>query len=444
MTGSQEPFGLPNQLTLGATYGNILGFMRSRWLSLTLLALCALTPGRSALAATEAGAPTAVLGLESLGAPAQVVDDLTEQLRQRVTGSTDLRLVPGKDLVELKLVFACADEGHACMAQAGKSLDAEKLIYGSVKKNGNDYAVWLKLFDVRKEKVDAWLTETLPGAQSDAAGIRTLSGRWFAKLTGHPLNVGTIWVSANLYGAVVTLDGIPVGATTEQPLVIPEVRPGKHEIVASKPGNAPARQQFMVATGQTVAVNLTLHSEASGGSSGSVEAASKTPTITTTATATRDKEQPGKSGSDTPNNDGRGGYRAGFWVTLGASLVSAGAAVKFGLDVLKVNKDLDQFRRYPCMNDPTTSCDSVGRPSPLSETDKNSRNSKISEGERDRNLQWVFIGVGSALGITSAYLLYKGYLDSDDTTVRHEAHRGLRIFPTAGVSSGGVLAEFDF
>src|SRR5262249_38295728 len=161
-----------------------------------------------------------VLGIEAIDAPPAVADEISEQLRQRVSATTDMRLVSGKDLVELKLVFACADEGHACMAQAGKSLDAEKLVYGSVKKAGNDFAVWLKLFDVRKEKVDAWLTETLPALQSDAAGIRAASGRWFAKLTGHPLNSGTIQVSANLYGAVVTLDGIPVGATAEQPLVL--------------------------------------------------------------------------------------------------------------------------------------------------------------------------------------------------------------------------------
>ena len=56
----------------------------------------------------------------------------------------------------------------------------------------------------------------------------------------------------------------------------------------------------------------------------------------------------------------------------------------------------------------------------------------------------MFIGVGSALGITSAYLLYKGYLDADDAPTHREAMSGLRIVPTAGVSSGGVQAEFDF
>ena len=38
----------------------------------------------------------------------------------------------------------------------------------------------------------------------------------------------------------------------------------------------------------------------------------------------------------------------------------------------------------------------------------------------------------------------EGYLDADDAPTHREAMSGLRIFPTAGVSSGGVQAEFDF
>jgi PEGA domain len=421
--------------------------MRPRWLGLISLAFCALCSWRPAIAAMD-GIPTAVLGLEAIDAPAALVDEVTEQLRQRVSASPDLRRVAGKDLVELKLVFSCADEGHACMAQAGKSLDAEKLIFGSVKKSGRDFAIWLKLFDVRKEKVEAWVTDTLPAGQSDQAGIHVASGRWFAKLTGRPLNAGTIQVSANLYGAVVTVDGIPAGTTGEQPLTLPEVKPGRHEVVATKAGHARASQQFIVPPGQTVVVNLTLppegEADATSNSAPPAVAARRALDAQAPESQGHQKEDDERTGSEPSGGDARGAYRTGFWVTLGASLVSAGAAVKFGLDVLKVNKDLDQFRRYPCASNPAESCDTSGRPAPLSDTDKSLRNSKISEGDHDRNLQWVFIGVGSALGITSAYLLYKGYLDSDEAAVHHEAHRGLRIFPTAGVSSGGVLAEFDF
>src|SRR5215471_16735391 len=109
--------------------------------------LGAVAVGGSARA--EADAATAVLGLEALeGAPDTVATEITDALRQRVAGTKGYQLVQGKDLVEVKLVFSCADEAPACMAQAGKSMGAAKLIFGNVKKLGNDYVVSLKLLDV--------------------------------------------------------------------------------------------------------------------------------------------------------------------------------------------------------------------------------------------------------------------------------------------------------
>ena len=46
--------------------------------------------------------------------------------------------------------------------------------------------------------------------------------------------------------------------------------------------------------------------------------------------------------------------------------------------------------------------------------------------------------------IAGGYLLYKGYLENDSNGSSTSASRGLRIFPTAGASAGGVMAEFDF
>src|SRR3569623_573361 len=411
--------------------------MRPRWLGLILLALCASSPLLAPASARAAGdgPATAVLGLESTDVPPAVVDAISEELRQRVSAARDMRLVSGKDLVELKLVFSCADEGHACMAQAGKSLDADRLIYGSVKKDGNDVAVWLKSFDVHHERVDNWLTDKLPGKQTDADGIRTAVARWFAKLTGHATNVGTVLVSANTLGAVVTLDGVPAGVTSDQPLAIPDVKPGAHHLLLTKVGSAPARQDLTVTAGQTLTVNLALHPE------GMAVVAGSEPGGTIRKSGAGAEGGGGLPGTD----DCRAGYRTGFWVTLGAGLVSAGDAVKFGLDVLKINKDLDPFRRGPCRADPAMSCDSMCKDAPpLTDQERKTRDDKLAEVQRDRNLQWVFIGVGSALGITSAYLLYKGYLDADDAPTHREAMSGLRIFPTAGMSSGGVQAEFDF
>src|SRR3954462_15536027 len=112
--------------------------------------------------AAAADAPLAVLGIEASEAPDSLATSLSDALRQRVSASKGFRLVPGRDLVEVKLVFSCPDEAPSCMAQAGKSLGASKLIFGSVKKSvGDSYLVTLKLLDTNRAVVDAFVAEQI-------------------------------------------------------------------------------------------------------------------------------------------------------------------------------------------------------------------------------------------------------------------------------------------
>ena len=235
--------------------------MRLRWLvpGLIALALGGLSP-RSARAEAESSFSTAVLGLESIDVPNSVTDELSEQLRQAVSASRDMHLVSGKDLVEVKLVFSCPDEAASCMAEAGKSLGAQKLIYGSVKRTNDDYTVWLKMFDVRRARIENGLTETLARKNADAAGLRAASARWFAKLTSRTATGGTVQITSNVAGAAVSLDGIPVGITREQGLSIPDVAPGKHELTVSMAGQAPAKYPLVVVVGQSAPVFVDLNS----------------------------------------------------------------------------------------------------------------------------------------------------------------------------------------
>ena len=110
--------------------------MAFRRLGPLLFLLAVFSPLR-ATAAEGDQTPTAVLGIEPLdGVPDALASDATDALRQRVASSRDYKLLQGKDLVEVKLVFACPDEAPACLSQAGKSLGASKLIYGNIKKAG--------------------------------------------------------------------------------------------------------------------------------------------------------------------------------------------------------------------------------------------------------------------------------------------------------------------
>ena len=173
-----------------------------------------------ALAADDV--PTVVLGIEPIdGAPDAVAAEITDALRQRVAATKGYQLLQGKDLVEVKLVFACPDAAPACMSQAGKSLGADKVIFGNVKKAGNDYQVTLKLLDVSRAVVESFTAETVPKKHADAAGLRSSAAGWLAKLSGK--GGGSIQVRANFPGAAVSLDGTQVGTTGSSPVVIPDV-----------------------------------------------------------------------------------------------------------------------------------------------------------------------------------------------------------------------------
>src|SRR5262245_21263064 len=78
----------------------------------------------------------AVLGIEPVDVPEQPTQAVTDALRQRAAGTPGIRVVPGKDLVEMKMIFGCDGEQATCMAQAGRSLGADKLLYGTLKTAG--------------------------------------------------------------------------------------------------------------------------------------------------------------------------------------------------------------------------------------------------------------------------------------------------------------------
>jgi hypothetical protein len=395
----------------------------------TVLLILASWPASRA-AAVEAGTPTAVLGFEPLeGVPDTLAADVTDALRQRVAATKDYQLLQGKDLVEVKLIFACSDEAPACLSQAGKSLGASKLIFGNVKKTGSDYQVTVKLLDVNRAVVESFTTDTVAGGKANATALRQLAPIWLAKLSGK--GSGTISVRANFAGAAVSLDGTRVGVTGTAPVVVSDVSPGKHEVAVEKSGYTTTKQEFTLAAGQSLPLTLDLSPvsvevpkpEQGGGA------------------------HPGPGGGETPGESeggSRAGARIGFWVAVAGTVASGALALKFGLDVKDINQQLDQYRRFNCMTSPTGLCDSAGKPAqPLTADQKSTVATKTDTGNKDQTLQWVFVGVGGAFAIAGGYLLYKGYLASEGNQQSASNH-GLRIFPTATASTRGIVAEFDF
>jgi hypothetical protein len=400
--------------------------LRALW---TLLILLAGWPVSRAVAA-DAATPTAVLGFEPLeGVPETLAADITDAVRQRVAATKDYQLLQGKDLVEVKLIFACSDEAPACLSQAGKSLGASKLIFGNIKKTGGDFQVTLKLLDVNRAVVESFTTDTVPGGRANATALRQLAPIWLAKLSGR--GNGTISVRANFTGAAVSLDGTRVGVTGTAPVVISDVSPGKHEVSVEKSGYTTTKQDFTLAAGQSLPLTLDL-------SPVSVEV----PKPERVGAAVQVGGGPAPPADNGEASSAHTGARAGFWVAAVGTVVSGGLALKYGLNVRDINQQLDQYRRFTCSSS-TGLCDSKGNQAqPLSAADKATVTSKTDQGNRDETLQWVFVGVGGAFAVAGGYLLYKGYLAAEGS--QSASNHGLRIFPTATASAGGIVAEFDF
>jgi hypothetical protein len=387
---------------------------------------------RLAAAAESGDLPTAVLGVEALeGTPETVASEITDALRQRIAATKGFQLIQGKDLVEVKLVFSCPDEAPACMSQAGKSMGAAKLIFGNVKRSGGDYLVTLKLLDVSRGTVESWVAETVPKKKAEPAAFRSLTPAWLAKLTGKGIG-GSLAIRANVQGAVVSLDGTRIGMTGQQPVTIADVSPGHHEVAVEKSGYTNTKQDFTLASGQSLPLSLSLSPV-----SVEVGGAHQEPVLV---------HRP-EDGDATPDGgSSRSLSRAGFWVAVVGTLTSAALALKFGNDVRQINRDLDPYRRFQCNTSNTGLCDARGDPKPpLTLQDKTVVSSKTDDGNRAQTLQWVFVGLAPPFAIAAGFLLYKGYLQSES----REGHavssdRGLRIFPTATASARGIIAEFDF
>ena len=220
---------------------------------------------------------------------------------------------------------------------------------------------------------------------------------WLAKLSGK--GGGSIQVRANFPGAAVSLDGTQVGTTGGSPVVINDVAPGRHEVAVEKSGYTTTKQEFTLAAGQSLPLNLTL-------SPVSVEV--PRPEARQGLRGRRRRRARRRRRPD-PHPLPASGWR---W---SGTAVSAAFALKFGLNVRDINSQLDQYRRFPCSSDSSAGlCDVHNNPAPPLTTDQLSRSHSLTDqGNQDQLLQWVFVGLTGAFAIAGGVLLYKGFLASE-------------------------------
>jgi hypothetical protein len=200
----------------------------------------------------------AVLGVEPIEVPEGLAQQLTEALRQRAAGTAGVRAVQGKDLIEIKMVFGCDQEQPACMAQAGRTLGADKLIYGTIRKaRGGALTVSLKLLDVKGGAIERSVSEATTRRELTGASVQAAAVKWFAQLVpveAHPI----LTVTSDPPNAAIAIDGNPAGRT---PVTLRDLSPGVHSVAVSAAGRVTQTRNVELRAGVSSDLAVTLEAE---------------------------------------------------------------------------------------------------------------------------------------------------------------------------------------
>src|SRR5262249_23639294 len=106
-----------------------------------------------------------------------------------------------------------------CFANAGKSLGADKLLYGQLRKaagsqGASHVVVALKLLDVKTASVERFVNDTVNKRELAAGSVNASAAKWFSSLIeGLEGAKPVLTVSSDPSGAQVTVDGKDMGKT---------------------------------------------------------------------------------------------------------------------------------------------------------------------------------------------------------------------------------------
>jgi hypothetical protein len=427
-----------------------------------LHALVALLALLAVPAVARAQTSVSVLGFEPIEVPEDVTNLVTTGLRVRAA-TAKLRVVPGKPLVEMKLVFGCLDEAPTCMAQIGSSLQAEKLLYGAVRKSRTGYSVTLKYLDVAKARIENEQTFQLVKSDAREASLRPLIEKWFAAVTGVK-STGMLRITPSVAGARVTVDDVVIGTSSGlAPVVASDLRPGKHEIVVTAPKHKRFSASVRLAAGETLEVNAQLEREEEPlgptGPTGIVAPTGPTGIVAPTGPTT---ERPG------------GGARIAAWTTGGSAVAAYIVGIVAAVRVKSLGNDKLKQMQSACSADPNgPACLRVMPECAPGDTSGNcyynvqgndacaaansprkdgagQRNPKVadlcSEGKSWATATWVVFPIAGALTALSGYFFWSGYFGKKPVDKeKHVAARlRLRFEPVVGPGISAVMATFNF
>ena len=412
---------------------------------IALLGLVGFLPLLSAATVHAAEPQISVLGLEAIEVPEPLAQGLTDALRQRAAGTTGLKVLPGKDLIEMKMVFGCDENAPTCMAQAGRSLGADKLLYGTLRKGkGGNIAVALRLLDVKNATIERQINESV--ARKDLSPAQALAARYFSTLVDID-SKPVLNVISDTPGAHVDVDGMDRGAT---PVTLRDLSPGTHTVAISQPGREATTKTIELRAGGTFEINVQLEAA-------KVVVVTPPPLTPPPPGVVAPPSVVAPATSTPPRRPGRVAKIAG--ITAGVAAVVMGAVAIYtwrtysGLEDT-AHGNLETMRSSLGGNVSSAQRDFFQKPSCnvpdglFSGAALDAYKQNCSSGQSNANATtalWVVAGALAAGGVVA--LVVGDHQDRKAAAERQKksgVQQSLQIVPVFGKEGGGVQAAFEF
>lgn len=231
----------------------------------TILAALA---GVLAPSVARADATVIVLGLTSVEGDDEYARSLTGAIRNEASR------VPGWQvsdrevtLAQMSLAHGCGDVPDVdCLRQIATTLNAQRLLYGTVRREEGGFHLTLSLFDAESGQIERSIEDSLSGRFTDIDDLREPARGVVAQLSG-PVT-GALRIDSNTPNATVSVDGAVAGTTdAEGAFEMSAIPVGEHAVEVTAEGMEPWTGRVTISRGTEMTLDAEL-AERTGGDTG--------------------------------------------------------------------------------------------------------------------------------------------------------------------------------
>ena len=323
-------------------------------------------------------------------------------------------------LAQISLAMGCEETPDpTCLSQIAETVGAEQLVYGTLRRAGDAMELTLSLFDASSHTVLRTTQETLSARRTDIDDIREPTRRVLARLTGP--ETGTLRVEANVPAAAVVVDGAEIGTTdAEGHFTTADLAIGAHEVEVRSNGHTPWRGTVTLGRGTEMTLDARL------------------------------EDAP----IDTPAPSGGGPTLAVNWTAI--ALIGVGAA-SFGVagyamshiqdlnGAAAYQSNIAVYRDYYAANaipgGATDVCKTAESDAVIPGFDAGAVRATCGDGATYEVLQYVFLGLAAASGVTGAVMLA---VDPTGTGGATQETPAVSVLPSFGTDRAGLSARVRF